>query len=71
MQLSQPVNLTYVRDHHYNHLSMINSIQAIISVFFIVGGFALSLSLIGIYAMGFGNINKSRYEIGIRRAIGA
>lgn len=71
MQLSQPVNLTYVLDHHYNHLSMINSIQAMISVFFIVGGFALSLSLIGIYAMGISNINKSRYEIGIRRAIGA
>ncbi|MFY8349503.1 ABC transporter permease [Pseudoalteromonas sp. SSM20] len=71
MQLSQPVNLTYIFDHYYNHLSMINSIQAMIAVFLIVGGFALSLSLIGIYAMGISNINKSRYEIGIRRAIGA
>lgn len=71
MQLSHDLTMYYMFDHYDNHTSMINSFAAIIYVFLLVGGFALTLSLIGIYAMGISNINKSRYEIGIRRAIGA
>lgn len=70
-KLDIDIELGYVFDHHDNHLSMLNAFSAIIYVFILVGGFAMTLSLIGIYAMGLSNVNNARYEIGIRRAIGA
>ena len=69
-RLSSPLEASYIFDHYDNHRSMIGAFTSIIYVFLIVGGFALTLSLIGIYAMGLSNINKSSYEIGIRRALG-
>ncbi|NSY33726.1 permease [Pseudoalteromonas sp. JC28] len=70
-RLSSKLETSYVFDHYDNHRSMMGAFTSIIYVFLIVGGFALTLSLIGIYAMGLSNINKSSYEIGIRRALGS
>lgn len=68
-----PINTNVLNlfDFEENHDSMLSAFTTIIFVFVIVGGFALTLSLIGIYAMGVGNVNRSQYEIGIRRSLGA
>lgn len=70
-QLEHKLETHYIFDHYDNHRSMIGAFTSIIYVFLIVGGFALTLSLIGIYAMGLSTINKSGHEIGIRRTLGA
>ncbi|NUZ11136.1 ABC transporter permease [Pseudoalteromonas sp. McH1-7] len=70
-RLSSKLETSYIFDHYDNHRSMMGAFTSIIYVFLIVGGFALTLSLIGIYAMGLSTINKSGHEIGIRRTLGA